>query len=166
MKVSYPLNKINKSNVEGYLGSSNVFGKYPISAQNTWHGGIHMEQYGKDNNSILNVADGRIIAYRINEEDEVYQIDDRTIKYSSSFILIQHDYKSEKGQKITFYSLYHNLKSISSSENSEEIPKFMRKLKNLVVVKENFSLDFKGLNVRILEKDIITTVKKVNGNNL
>jgi hypothetical protein len=151
MKVSYPLKEINSSNVQNNFGHANYFGNYPISAQNTWHGGIHLES---TNEPILNIADGRIIVYRFNDNYEEYELDGKKIKYSSAFVLIQHDYLSEKEQKMTFYSLYHHVMPKSNITNQNfKLPNFVSEKK--YTVKRNKGILNVGLRGRKLKNNKI-----------
>ncbi|UII28982.1 SH3 domain-containing protein [Fulvivirga maritima] len=126
------------------LKFSNQFGKYLISHFNTWHGGVHIEGADK---AMQAIADGRIIAYRMNKEYQTLKdSSDNTNsetggekKYSNNFILIQHDIEISKEEVenegaddekttvkkkfFTFYSLYNHLLPTSAyyKENNTEI---------------------------------------------
>ncbi|MBL3658993.1 SH3 domain-containing protein [Fulvivirga sediminis] len=126
------------------LKFSNQFGKYLISHFNTWHGGVHIEGADKP---LQAIADGRIIAYRMNREyqtlkdssDNTNRKPREEKKYSNNFILIQHDIEISKEEVenegaddekttvkkkfFTFYSLYNHLLPTSAyyKENKEEI---------------------------------------------
>lgn len=104
MKISYP----EKDGTGQDLKFNNHFGKYLINHLNTWHGGVHIE--GK-NKSIQAIADGKIIAYRFSERNELLEkiesttankeednneTEEKNYKYANSFILIQHDIKLVK----------------------------------------------------------------------
>ncbi|WP_282116359.1 peptidoglycan DD-metalloendopeptidase family protein [Cellulophaga baltica] len=169
MNTSYPDDKKEQLRFE------NTYGKYLMSAYNTWHGGVHLE--GK-NNKIHAIADGKIIAYRLNEEyEELTKTKSRTAeegdneaitvkgyKYSNSFILIQHDLEltierpedeteelTGNGEKklVTFYSLYNHLKPINDIDNDKlDFPEFLGKKQTTVKLKEGFGepITRKGLN--------------------
>ncbi|MCR1024162.1 glycoside hydrolase family 104 protein [Cellulophaga baltica] len=169
MNTSYPDDKKEQLRFE------NTYGKYLMSAYNTWHGGVHLE--GK-NNKIHAIADGKIIAYRLNEEyEELTKTKSKTAeeeeneaitvkgyKYSNSFILIQHDLElalerpkeeteeqTGNGEKklVTFYSLYNHLKPINDIDNDKlDFPEFLGKKQTTVKLKEGFGkpITRKGLN--------------------
>lgn len=103
MNISYP----EKNGDSSDLKFGNIFGKYLISYFNTWHGGIHIE---KIKEPLCAIADGRIIAYRFEEEYKELKSakskvtldengkevenkskEEKKLNYSNSFILIQHD---------------------------------------------------------------------------
>lgn len=88
-------------------GASNRTGFYPIGRMNTWHGGIHIEGDKK----IKAIADGIVLAYRVPKVYFEETIDNKISRYSNGFVLMQHNYESPNGQKMTFYSLYNHLAS-------------------------------------------------------
>ncbi|MCF6350612.1 MAG: M23 family metallopeptidase [Flavobacteriaceae bacterium] len=148
MKVTYPLKEITKENIDSKLGSNNQYGKYPIGIYNAWHGGIHLEGAKKE---LLAIADGRIIAYRLAEEEKEESIDseidnEKKYNYSNSFILIQHDYKSPEGLEMIFYSVYHHLLSKKGIEVAGlKLPKILTQTE-LKVLEEPESVE--GINAR------------------
>ena len=149
MKVTYPLKEITDDNVKDKLGSNNVGGKYPIGNANIWHGGVHLEAQKGTTKKVLAIADGRIIAYRLNKEEKEVTLDEGTKEaekrnYSSSFVLIQHDYESPEGLKMKFYSVYHHLLS-KTGIGAAELPKFLTKTELKVIDKAE---DVKGINAR------------------
>ncbi len=159
MRVSYPLKDISTdAEAKNYLGNRNLFGKYPIGAHNAWHGGIHLEGASRE---IQCIAQGRIIAYRFAKEYKKTIINNTDHLYSNGFILIQHDYKSKEKQKMTFYSLYHQLmpeSDIISDENSAKIPKFLSKSSYIIISKEGIPIE--GLNARVLKNNKIDISEK------
>ncbi|WP_062054332.1 hypothetical protein [Aquimarina longa] len=114
MKIDYPVlpsygdnptEEEKERTIASYYGHQNRHGFYPVGSSNTWHGGIHIEDFGTN---VSAIADGRIIAYRIPEK-YLHEKDNKDIKYSNGFILIQHHYKTPKGVALRFYSLYMHL---------------------------------------------------------
>ncbi|MFV0290417.1 MAG: SH3 domain-containing protein, partial [Mangrovibacterium sp.] len=161
MKISYP--EKNNNTVQD-LKFRNQYGKYLFGSNNTFHGGIHIEQ--KDA-PIFAIADGRIIAYRFTEEYQRQEISEgeesRQYAYSNCLVLIQHDLEVEKKdgenreeKKIhTFYSLYHHLMPLSDLRKQSEIPVLLKSINPTVVATEGFEYqktDRKGLNARILDR--------------
>ncbi|WP_062054586.1 GW dipeptide domain-containing protein [Aquimarina longa] len=114
MKIDYPVlpsygdnptEEEKERTIASYYGHQNRHGFYPVGSSNTWHGGIHIEDFGTN---VSAIADGRIIAYRIPEE-YLHEKDNKDIKYSNGFILMQHQYTTPKGVALRFYSLYMHL---------------------------------------------------------
>ena len=139
MRFVYPVNQDGSKK-----GSQDIAGQYPIGALNSWHGGVHIE----GDHGIQAIADGHIIAYKIAKECHKEQLDD-TIRYSDSFVLIEHDYKSPKGQKIRFYSLYNHLQT-EPEIKSDKQPSF---IKSIIFVKSEEDL--------ITLRTIKTTIKTI-----
>lgn len=106
--------------------NSSIHGNYPLSSFNCWHGGVHEESTLAP---LVAISDARIIAYKLPKDYLVSEHECPQV-YSNGFILLQHDYKSPKGQELTFYSLYHHIASkldITKEENSLETPSFLAK---------------------------------------
>lgn len=78
-------------------------GYYLLSANGFWHGGVHFsnKQFSEEM-PVQAIADGTVIAYRINQKDLLIPDDtviteeskDKGYKYSSGFCLIRHTYTS------------------------------------------------------------------------
>ena len=95
----FDLNEKQKSTVAG--------GFFPVGKNNYWHGGIHLTPQSSD--IITSIADGEIIAYRAQKQFIKGKANGKPIEYSNDFVLMQHIYKTIKGQDIKFYSLYMHL---------------------------------------------------------
>ena len=106
MKFEYPSDNINDENAQNSLGSTNQFGFFPVSLNNSWHGGVHIEGWWE---KIFAIADGEIIAYKLPKEYCEEVIGKDKYQYSNGFVLIRHNYKSPKEQELTFFSLYMHL---------------------------------------------------------
>ncbi|SFD05273.1 hypothetical protein [Pragia fontium] len=67
-------------------------GFYPISLHGVWHGGIHFDQSSglKWTMSIYNLADGEVVATRINDSYVKVSQDESPVCLSSGFALIRH----------------------------------------------------------------------------
>ncbi len=98
-------------------GACNNVGTYPLGAQFNWHGGMHINE--DRNSAIKAIADGTIIAYRLNKEPIETN---NGLKFSSGFVLIQHQYKSPKGRELTFYSLYNHLMPYNELKEFNNVP--------------------------------------------
>ncbi|MGF6150726.1 hypothetical protein [Pseudomonas fluorescens] len=101
-------------------------GQYLLGSHDFWHGGIHISDlsasYCVKNEPVRCMADGVVVAYRLNEDYLSSDYSGTTpakLKYSNSFCLVRHDYKSpvnleegpNKGKRntLTFFSLYMHL---------------------------------------------------------
>jgi hypothetical protein len=79
-------------------------GSYPLGSFNkSWHGGLHFAT----EKPIAAIADGEVVAYRFSQE--TLEVDLENKKYSDSFVLIRHLYKSPLGNRLDFFSLYMHL---------------------------------------------------------
>ncbi len=114
------------------LGASNNVGFYPIGAQFNWHGGLHIQEHRTD--PVKAIADGTIIAYRMLKKP----IETNGIKFSSAFVLIQHQYTSPKDRKLTFYSLYNHLMPYSELKQYRKIPDIFKTQQYVVKSKKPF----------------------------
>lgn len=147
MKFEYPIKSISDDSAQNNLGSSNKFGFYPLSRFNSWHGGYHVE--GKDE-EIRAIAEGKIIAYRMPTENTKETIGPDVYFYSNGFVLIQHEYKSPKGQELTFFSLYMHLLAKSKKAVYQRVPPFLSKRPGTV----------KGLNARDVPNHVYFVIPK------
>lgn len=127
IKFSYP---IYQPNGQPYPNVDKVFqalaaessGTYLIGKGNFFHGGIHITDkvapHCKEKDMVRCLADGNVVAYRLNSSYLESTHKDEKLRYSSSFCLVRHDYASppgESGQRntLTFYSLYMHLAAYS-----------------------------------------------------
>lgn len=136
MKAEYPIEEISDENASFNVGSSNQFGFFPISRFNAWHGGYHVEGLGL---KIKAICKGKVVAYRLPKEYTEEVIGNEKYKYSNGFVLIRHDYKSPKGQELTFYSLYMHLLPKRMIQNSRKL---------VPAIFTNRTGEVKGLNAR------------------
>lgn len=173
---SYSIDQLNKAHDEAKGGN------FPFGRKNrSWHGGMHFSI--KKESAVKSIADGKLIAYRYST------ISDDLIKgkdISSSFVLLEHNYKTLMGSNLNFYSLYMHLDPKSSltenNGNSEVFPKFVSEClykvnKNLdayalcVIVKDEkkfhkgqnssiYAIPF-GAKIKVIEK--VQNKKKWNG---
>lgn len=104
---------------------SEVSGHYLLGSNKFWHGGIHISDKSAPqcvlNEPIRCIADGEVVAYRLNQDylESTFGENEKKLKYSNSFCLVRHEYKSApnpeegpnkgKQNKLTFYSLYMHL---------------------------------------------------------
>lgn len=117
-------------------------GHYLLGSNKFWHGGIHITDKSAPqcvlNDPVRCVADGEVVAYRLNDDylESTFGDNEKKLKYSNSFCLVRHEYKSSpnpedgdnKGKQNTlnFYSLYMHLlpyKRYPLSESEKPAPK-------------------------------------------
>ncbi|OED34894.1 hypothetical protein AB832_06740 [Flavobacteriaceae bacterium (ex Bugula neritina AB1)] len=165
MNVEYPIlpsygddpSEEDKENtIARYYGHQNRAGFFPVGMHNTWHGGIHIEDFGTD---IRAIADGRIIAYRI-PEDYFSEKDNEKNKFSNGFILIQHNFETPEKIKFQFYSLYMHLQPKTEMENSpngRNIPDLYAKY----TAKTRINVRETGLKIREYSEDDTTKSREV-----
>ncbi|BBN65819.1 hypothetical protein [Pseudomonas sp. KUIN-1] len=100
-------------------------GHYLLGSNKFWHGGIHISDRSAPqcvlNEPVRCMADGEVVAYRLNEDylESTFGDNEKKLKYSNSFCLVRHEYKSApnpeegankgKQNKLSFYSLYMHL---------------------------------------------------------
>ncbi|WP_350568395.1 hypothetical protein [Pseudomonas sp. H26/SER47-MNA-CIBAN-0231] len=111
-------------------------GHYLLGSNKFWHGGIHISNASAPqcilNEPIRCMADGEVVAYRLNEDylESTFGENEKKLKYSNSFCLVRHEYKSEpnpedgpnkgKQNKLIFFSLYMHLLPYKRYPLSEE----------------------------------------------
>lgn len=102
--------------------SQEPHGQYLLGSNGQWHGGIHISNVAapwcESEHPIRAIADGRVIAYRMNPEVLTSSIFGSALNYSNNFCLIEHHYLAEntaaganqgKKNQLKFYSLYMHL---------------------------------------------------------
>lgn len=128
INFQYPIRRENGSQFEHAeeifkLLERETSGHFLLSNHGFWHGGIHISEksapHCKLDEPIRCMADGEVVAYRLNRDYQVSTYQDRNLNYSSSFCLVRHQYESPKNEtegpnkgkqnKLTFYTLYMHL---------------------------------------------------------
>ncbi|MFZ1875127.1 MAG: hypothetical protein WAU54_20465 [Chania sp.] len=112
-------------------------GQYLVGSQGMWHGGIHItdatapwcalsarteaeQQYRsepyKGAQFIRCMADGEIVAYRVDKAYPSIPWRDESLYFSTSFVLVKHDVQPGENATsgLTFYTLYMNLAPFSA----------------------------------------------------
>ncbi len=115
---SYPFKQIEKEEKYYELFSKIDNGNYLFSKDGFWHGGIHFSDTVltevKATQGIRAIADGELVAYRINDK-YIQNDDDKNAEnaedknkgfYSTGFFLLKHYFEYPIGNKLTFFSLY------------------------------------------------------------
>lgn len=149
-------------------------GHYLLGSNKFWHGGIHISDVSAPqcvlSEPIRCMADGEVVAYRLNEDylESTFGDNEKKLKYSNSFCLVRHEYKSApnteegpnkgKQNKLNFYSLYMHLlpyKRYPLSPDETPKPKVTMKVG-----------DFKAYDEAPLSSDITSPGKVTNGTKL
>ncbi|SEC96938.1 hypothetical protein SAMN02787142_2276 [Burkholderia sp. WP9] len=100
LKWSFPFAPSNKDDGGDPMTYMKALGNaqggfYPLGANGLWHGGIHFDGLTanalKQDGGIRAIADGEVVAYRLNSKyPELQYQDKRTSLYSTGFVLIRH----------------------------------------------------------------------------
>ena len=102
---SYPFKDIKDEDNCYTTLSATTGGNYLFSAQGLWHGGMHFDKsFDKE---IKAIADGELVAYRLNEnylQNEGEKVDEGL--YSTGFFLLKHKLVYPKDNPLAFFSLY------------------------------------------------------------
>lgn len=140
-------------------------GFYPMGANGLWHGGVHFDQGTAgtfDQSSVRCIADGEVIAYRI---DDTYPISEyidslpqcRRAPFSSGFVLVKHQLtlpplnsapSVPAPPALTFYSLYMHLQDWAGYLAKPDLPRPSFWGEGIYQVKANTTDPVLGLNVR------------------
>ncbi len=124
----FPIRKLDGSqfaNAEELHGvlEKEISGHYLLGSYNFWHGGIHITDASapqcRREEPVRAIADGVVVAYRLNRAPLKSKYKAADLQYSTSFCLIRHEYHSpinseegaNKGKQnsLTYYSLYMHL---------------------------------------------------------
>jgi hypothetical protein len=102
----------DEHDIHRLLAEREFSGSYLVSSKGMWHGGIHVTEAGAGQSLDLEagvrcIADGEVIAYRINRSYLISEISapngQATIKapYSTGFALVRHTMEFPKGSTLT-----------------------------------------------------------------
>jgi hypothetical protein len=117
-KFAYPFKRISNHDKEKStydLMMESLFidkdAQYLFNSSGLFHGGIHLNGdkfCGNtfDKKNIRAIADGKVIAYRIDDEPLENEVSGETLLYTTGFFLIEHHMEYPVGNKLKFYSLY------------------------------------------------------------
>ncbi|HIF9100963.1 TPA: glycoside hydrolase family 19 protein [Photobacterium damselae] len=121
MTFLYPLNKKDgsafktSSEFESLIKSETI-GQFGFNPSNlSWHGGIHFTNKNtpwlQDTRPLQAIADGVVVACRVNDKYQQSQFEGHTLDYSNDFCLLQHTVAdpNQDGNSFTFYVLYMHL---------------------------------------------------------
>jgi predicted chitinase len=133
MDLTFPIQTGDDAATEADLYSNNEGGDhgfYPVGRNHFWHGGVHLNYADKP---LLAVADGEVIAYRMNDALQEYKGPDPTgngtppadgeakkYYFSNGFVLVRHKLLTPMATEIQFYALYMHLKPMTAEETEKE----------------------------------------------
>lgn len=139
-------------------------GYYPTGENGLWHGGVHFDKGTAavfDQSSVRCIADGEVIAYRVNETYPISEYTEaipqiKRVPFSTGFVLVKHRLQppqfsngtstaSEQAPPtLTVYSLYMHLQDWASYKAKADLPRpgFWDAATYIVDTKDQ------GLNVR------------------
>ncbi|MDA8486898.1 hypothetical protein NNO07_27920, partial [Pseudomonas resinovorans] len=132
MKFHYPIRRPDKA---PFTDANELYkaleretaGHYLLGSHGFWHGGIHITDRSAPHcvldDPLRCMADGEVVAYRLNDDYRETTFGNgesaKKLKYSNSFCLIRHEYRSApnpeeganhgKQNTLNFYSLYMHL---------------------------------------------------------
>lgn len=139
-------------------------GYYPTGENGLWHGGVHFDKGTAavfDQSSVRCIADGEVIAYRVNETYPVSEYTEaipqiKRVPFSSGFVLVKHKLQppqpsngtstasEQSPPTLTLYSLYMHLQDWAGYQAKADLarPGFWDAVTYIVDTKDQ------GLNVR------------------
>lgn len=119
-------------------------GYYPTGENGLWHGGVHFDDGTAavfDQSSVRCIADGEVIAYRIDERYPVSEFTDEVPRikrapFSTGFVLVKHILQPPQPKKVegdaadeqmppslTLYSLYMHLQDWAGYQAKADLPR-------------------------------------------
>jgi predicted chitinase len=144
---AYPFKKIKDEKTCFEMLKDKAEGNYLFSEQGLWHGGMHFDSFF--DKEIKCIADGEIVAYRINDK----YLDDKTEEkeiYSNGFFLVKHYFEYPKENKLTFFSLYmHTAKKEEYDFSTHKAVGTNRFLRKGISYKEEDKLEELDVNTKI-----------------
>jgi hypothetical protein len=128
-KWQYPFACAHKHSLEhlAAMGKANS-GYYPIGANGIWHGGVHFDggtASAYEQNRVSCIADGEVVAYRIDTRYPTTQYFTTRASFSTGFVLVRHRLEIPPtsgaanavcGPSLTFFSLYMHLRDWAGYE--------------------------------------------------
>ena len=169
----YPITIKNIDNYNEALMSA-LTGFYPIGVNKLIHQGVHFDENALNklgvekpreiNSKVYCIADGEVIAYRVNDNYQKLDYGDRVGFFSTGFVLVRHLLEMERVEEETnstktekqkqpphrlyFYSLYMHLadKAFYEKNSKQPVPAFWQQ--DIYQVKDKNLQYIKGLNCR------------------
>lgn len=119
MLISYPIIPDNFSGAQAPEPQTASHGQYPVSRQNRWHGGVHLDPGVSADTFVRAIADGKLVAYRQASQPEYKSYDTNKSQPSdTSFVLLKHSTETGDGIEVEFYSLYMHLRNSADFPSS------------------------------------------------
>lgn len=137
---SYPFTGVDANPLANLISLAKAnSGYYPMGANGLWHGGVHFDEGTDttfDQSSVRCIADGEVIAYRIDEQYSLseYLGDIPLIKrapFSTGFVLVRHRLAlpplgktfTPTAPALIFYSLYMHLQDWAGYQHQTTLPR-------------------------------------------
>ncbi len=150
-------------------------GYYPIGGSGVWHGGVHFDSGTAaifEQNSIRCIADGEVVAYRIDTRYPHTQYTHTRAPFSTGFVLVRHRLEvpsangDTSGPALTFFSHYMHLRDWAAYEADDTLihPFFWEGVKAYEVSTKDTALRVRrlptanGLEVATLPKGTVVAV--------
>src|SRR5699024_8829298 len=99
IKFMLPIGGLKKETLTDYYQAlaKASGGFYPIGKNQLWHGGIHFDKTvlaelgaTSDNIPVQAIADGEVVAYRLDNHYQPMTYANKALTFSSSFVLLRH----------------------------------------------------------------------------
>ncbi|AEF55509.1 glycoside hydrolase family 19 protein [Marinomonas posidonica] len=137
MKFVYPVPKPNGhvyedgNELQTQL-QKEVAGQYGFNPGNSsWHGGMHLSlknaPHCQKDHPIMAIADGKVVAYRVNNVYSTSVYRGIELPYSRDFCLLQHKFsytEDDQTKTFTFFSLYMHLAPLAEEQIFEQVNGF------------------------------------------
>lgn len=164
--VAYPLKpRSNTTNLsQQYFNhlAGDESARFLFNNSGLWHQGIHLRaskfpSSEFENNKICAIADGKLIAYRVDSEyksDNESESSKESAVYSTGFFLLKHEVAYPKDNVLTFYSLYRHTAKLSDYKSGiEELVGITKSADNKIVIRDAQN---QPLNPRVELKNGVT----------
>lgn len=119
LKAQDLLEALYRNNEVPPEGLPRTAGHFAVGANRFWHGGIHL--YAKDI-PIRAIADGEVVAYRINKAPLEADLGDGgpTRKFSNGLVVVRHRLVTPLGGELRFFSISAHLLPVTEEESRQE----------------------------------------------
>ena len=147
--VAYPLKpRSNTTNLsQQYFNhlAGDESARFLFNNSGLWHQGIHLRaskfpSSEFENNKICAIADGKLIAYKVDSEyktDAKSDSSKESAVYSTGFFLLKHEMAYPKDNVLTFYSLYRHTAKLSDYKSGiEELVGITKSADNKIVIRD------------------------------
>ena len=147
--VAYPLKpRGNTTNLsQQYFNhlAGDESARFLFNNSGLWHQGIHLRaskfpSSEFENNKICAIADGKLIAYKVDREyktDAKSDSSKASAVYSTGFFLLKHEVAYPKDNVLTFYSLYRHTAKLSDYKSGiEELVGITKSADNKIVIRD------------------------------